>query len=233
MCNHYSNDLRKLGMFLGGRLGEQFSEIKIPLRFGNLPEHLYPDRVGLVLRQQGDGLDLSSMRWGFPKVEGSYVTNARHIMNKAGPSPFWAEWTGPEYRVVVPASSFFEPDDRTRGIEGQKIQDAQFVRSDGGPIFFAGFWRPWTGDRGTKKEPASGDHELYTFLTTFPNDLMKPIHKKAMPVILEWEDVETWLNEPIEDAIRLQRPAEEDTLTILDTPKPEPAPAKPKQGDLF
>lgn len=227
MCNHYSNDLRKLGRFLGGLIGEQFNETKIPLRFGNLPAHLYPDRVGLVLRQAGDGLELTSMRWGFPKVKGTYVTNARWIVNKSGGIyEHWEEWSGPEYRCVVLASSFFEPDDRTRG--GPKVLEAEFERTDGNPIFFPGFWRPWSGVRGTKKEPAEGDHELYCFLTTFPNKVMKPVHSKAMPVILEWEHVETWLNEPIEEAIALQKPAPEGVLKLLDRPAEDP----PKQGTL-
>jgi putative SOS response-associated peptidase YedK len=32
-----------------------------------------------------------------------------------------------------------------------------FKRWDGLPFCFAGIWRPWTGDRGTKKAPNVGD----------------------------------------------------------------------------
>lgn len=68
--------------------------------------------------QMGDGIETTSMRWGFPTVEeprATWVTNVRHVMNKLGPSPYWAEWTGPEYRCLVPATSFFERDQRTVG----------------------------------------------------------------------------------------------------------------------
>jgi putative SOS response-associated peptidase YedK len=218
MCNHYRQYIRK-GVPIPGWSEEEFSEIKIPLRFDNLPDHVYPDKPGLVLRQQGDGLDFTSMRWGFPKVEekgATWVTNARHVMNKSGPAPYWGEWTGPEYRCLVPATSFFEPDQRTVGTGA--FREVEFARADGLPFFFAGMWRPWTGTRGTKKEPVEGDHELYTFLTTAPNALVKPVHSKAMPVVLtDWEACETWLNEPIEEAIQLQRPAPEDTLVIVET----------------
>jgi putative SOS response-associated peptidase YedK len=237
MCNHYSNDLRKLGRFLGGIIGEQFNETKIPLRFDNqVKTQVFPDKPGLVLRQVGDGLDLSAMRWGFPKnvdADGSiekgatWVTNARHVINKSGPAPYWAEWTGPEYRCLVPASSFFEPDQRTVG--SGAFREVEFARADGEPFFFAGMWRPWSGARGTKKDPITGDHELYTFLTTSPNALVKPVHSKAMPVILSMDDAEIWLNEPIEEAIQLQRPAPEGFLKIVEG---EP-PAAPKQGALF
>jgi putative SOS response-associated peptidase YedK len=221
MCNHYANDLKKLGMFLGGILGEQFSETKIPVRFGNLPEQIYPDKPGLVLRTQGDGYGLDTMRWGFPKVANQWVTNARHVVNKGGaPAPFWAEWTEHEYRCLVPATSFFEYDERTRG-QGP-MKEVEFARADGQPFFFAGIWRPWRGMRGTKKDPVEGDHEIYTFLTTAPNATVKPIHPKAMPVLLTFDDAEVWLNEPIADALSLQRPAPDDLLVIVETETPPP-----------
>jgi len=171
----------------------------------------------VVFIQKGDGIEATSMRWGFPKVDeprATWVTNARHVMNKSGPSPYWAEWTGPEYRCLVPASSFFEPDQRTVGTGA--FREVEFARADGLPFMFAGMWRPWTGARGTKKEPVEGDHELFTFLTTAPNALVKPVHSKAMPVMLmNWEQCATWLNEPIADAIaELQHPLSESELTI-------------------
>jgi putative SOS response-associated peptidase YedK len=49
------------------------------------------------------------------------------------------------------------------------------------PLFaFAGIWRLWTGERKGK----SGEHKLFAFLTTASNDVVRPIHAKAMPVIL-------------------------------------------------
>jgi putative SOS response-associated peptidase YedK len=52
------------------------------------------------------------------------------------------------------------------------------------PFFFAGIWRPWTGDRGTKKTPNVGEHTLFSIMTTEPNGLVEPIHEQAMPVLL-------------------------------------------------
>jgi putative SOS response-associated peptidase YedK len=56
--------------------------------------------------------------------------------------------------------------------------------ADKRPFFFAGIWRPWTGDRGTKKVPNIGDHTLFSIMTTEPNAIVEPIHEKAMPVML-------------------------------------------------
>ena len=39
----------------------------------------------------------------------------------------------------------------------------------------AGIWRPWTGER--KKD--HGEHLLYSFLTTEPNEVVASIHAKA------------------------------------------------------
>ncbi len=217
MCNHYRQAILK-GAIIPGWSIDQFSEIKIPVRFDNLPEHVYPDKPGVVFIQKGDGIEATSMRWGFPTVEelrATRVTNARHVMNKSGPSPYWAEWTGPEYRCLVPATSFFEPDQRTVGTGA--FREVEFARADGLPFMFAGMWRPWTGVRGTKKAPEEGEHELYTFLTTSPNALVKPLHSKAMPVILTtWDQCETWLNEPIDEAIQLQRPLPDHQLAIVE-----------------
>jgi putative SOS response-associated peptidase YedK len=220
MCNHYRRAILR-GEKIPGWSTDQFSEIKIPLRFDNLPDHVYPDKPGVVIVQRGDGLDVTSMRWGFPKVDeprATWVTNARHVVNSKGqPSAYWGEWTGPEYRCLVLATSFFEPDQRTVGTGA--FREVEFARADGLPFMFAGMWRPWTGTRGTKKEPVDGEHELFTFLTTTPNAVVKPVHSKAMPVLLTtWDECETWLNEPIAEAIQLQRPFSESQLMIVDKP---------------
>jgi len=42
---------------------------------------------------------------------------------------------------------------------------------------------------------------------------VKPIHAKAMPVILRTEEEwKTWLHAPVEEAIALQRPLEDGAL---------------------
>jgi putative SOS response-associated peptidase YedK len=44
-----------------------------------------------------------------------------------------------------------------------------------------------------------GLHRLYSILTTEPNGIVKPIHDKAMPVMLMTaEDVDVWLNGTLE-----------------------------------
>ena len=59
---------------------------------------------------------------------------------------------------------------------------------------FAGIWCTWHGLRGTQKNPVDGEQTLYGFLTTAPNDVVRPVHSKAMPVILaEPAEFKAWL----------------------------------------
>ncbi len=75
-----------------------------------------------------------------------------------------------------------------------------------------------TGTRGTKSAPVDGEHLLFSFLTTEANDVVRPIHAKAMPVILtEPREFEAWLSAPAGDALRLQRSFPNDQLKIVAT----------------
>jgi putative SOS response-associated peptidase YedK len=92
-----------------------------------------------------------------------------------------------ENRCVVPATAFFEFDRQLR-------KPRWFKRPDSAMFFFAGIWRPWTGDRGTKKAPNVGNHTLFSITTTEPNGVVQPVHEQAMPVLLMTPaDVGRWL----------------------------------------
>jgi hypothetical protein len=78
----------------------------------------------------------------------------------------------------------------------------------------AGIWAQWTSVR--KVREAETTNNLFAFLTTEPNAIVKPIHAKAMPVILtRAEEIETWLTAPGNDALKLQRPLPGDALSIV------------------
>jgi putative SOS response-associated peptidase YedK len=111
---------------------------------------------------------------------------------------------------------FAEPDRNT----SKPVVWRWFGRRDGQPFFFAGIWRPWTGDRGSKRAPNVGDHLLYSIMTTEPNGIVEPIHEKAMPVMLMTpDDVSRWLNGTLEEALELQKPAADDQVVIVERKK--------------
>lgn len=67
--------------------------------------------------------------------------------------------------------------------------NAWFARDESKPLmFFAGVHVPqWTSVRKVKDGLTTDD--LYGFLTTDPNNVVKPIHEKAMPVLLLTKEV--------------------------------------------
>ena len=145
---------------------------------GNLPPlpGIFPDQMAPVVRTARDGeRELAMMRWGFPPVAkpgARPITNVRNLQ-----SGYWRGWLKPEFRCVVPATSFCEYDER------HAKRPTWFALGEDRPLFaFAGIWRPWTGTRGTKAAPVEGEHLLYAFLTTDANAVVAPVHPKAMPV---------------------------------------------------
>lgn len=215
MCNHYANDLKKIGMFLEGLTGEQFSDRRIPLRFGNLPTHVYPDRPALVMRRENEAWAMETMRWGFPAPAPGAppVTNVRNTEK-----PFWKRWLEPAHRCLVPATAFAEYD---QAPPGEKTEH-WFALPSGEPFWFAGIWREWEGARGPKKAPETGTHRLFSFLTTEPNAEVAAIHPKAMPVILSNTEADAWLSYPTDYALEtFQRPLPDAALRIVPPPPKE------------
>jgi putative SOS response-associated peptidase YedK len=72
----------------------------------------------------------------------------------------------------------------------------------------------WTSIRKVKEGATTND--LFAFLTTDPNELIKPYHRRAMPVILTTQSkIDTWMEAPTPIALQLQRPLSDDALMIV------------------
>ena len=204
---------------------------------GNLPPMpgVFPDYLAPIVRNAPDGMrELMKARWGMPssqfvlmqktkkraaalEAKGQIVdfktllrketdigtTNIRNVKSK-----HWQRWLGVENRCVVPFTSFSEFNKAAGG-------DIWFALDESRPLAcFAGIWTNWTSVRKVKEGETTND--LFGFLTTEPNDVVAPIHAKAMPVILTMpEEIETWMTAPAEEALKLQRPLPDGALEIV------------------
>jgi putative SOS response-associated peptidase YedK len=206
MCNLYSmarsrDEVRRLF-----QVGQDRTANQPPL------PAIFPDQFAPVVRVDRDGgRVIEAMRWGFPpppNLGNRPVTNVRNVA-----SPYWRGWLKPQWRCLVPATSFCEYTD------SQPKVPHWFALDPSRPLFaFAGIWRPWTGTRGTKAAPDEGEHRLFSFLTTEPNDVVRPVHEKAMPVMLTTEaEWSMWLAGETTEALALQLPFPAERMAIVAT----------------
>jgi putative SOS response-associated peptidase YedK len=186
---------------------------------GNLPPltGIYPDYPAPVITQTPEGRVMQMMRWGMPspafvlkgKKTDKGVTNVRNTS-----SPHWRRWLGPAHRCLVPFTSFSE----YQIVKGEKPKTIWFAPTgEQQTLFFAGIWTEWTSVRKLKEGETTNN--LFGFLTVEPNGVVGPIHPKAMPVILRSQEAITrWLDAPVEEALKLQRPFPDDGVAVVEGP---------------
>jgi putative SOS response-associated peptidase YedK len=190
-------------------------------RAGNMPSlpAIFPNGRAPIVRATPKGeRELLMARWGFPppnipgqKARSQYLTNVRKTDSR-----YWQTYLKkPQHRCLVPVTSFAEPDNRA----GEKAPSVWtwFAQDETRPLmFFAGIWREWEGDRGTKAVPDVGKHLVFSFLTTDASPDVKPIHPDATPVLLlDQADRDEWMDAPWQIARELQKPPPKGALMIV------------------
>ena len=148
-----------------------------------------------------------SLRWGLVPVWakdpsiGSRLINARS--ETAAEKPAFRD-SLKRRRCIVPMSGFYEwkPGESTHspGRPAKQVKQPVLIeRSDGELLAVAGLWSAWADPAA---EPRVWQHTC-TVLTTAANETMAPIHDR-MPVILEREQWEAWLDPEEHDVAALE-----------------------------
>jgi putative SOS response-associated peptidase YedK len=155
-------------------------------------------QVATVLAENGKR-KLEMLHWGLipswakdPEV-GNRMINARAETVAEKPSYRKAFQ---ERRCLILADGFYEWQKTDNGKQPFYIR-----MQDESPFAFAGLWESWRNGREIRS---------CTIITTAPNELAAPIHNR-MPVILDPEDYEMWLDPDFD---------ERDPLTSLLKPYP-------------
>ena len=191
-----------------------------PLRWWD--DHVFPRGCGPFIRRAvndaGYSLELVAGQWGliphFAKAAKlPYSTHNARSEELAAKPAYRTAWAKGQ-RCILPASSFDEPYWGTG-----KNTWWRFHRADGLPWGLAGLWAVWV-DRATNEV-----HESYSMLTVNADDhpIMGRMHKpdpklpadkqdKRSVIAIEAGDVDQWLAGTMEEATKLLRPPEPETM---------------------
>jgi putative SOS response-associated peptidase YedK len=194
MCNEYQRYV-PLGI-----ISDQFSQIRIPLRFPEGLPNLAPTtirigEIGTIVRpssDEADNAELVQRRWSWPSPNGKPVFNFRS--------------EGREFtrgRCLIVTDGFYEFTDDPEAEPGQRAKKKKwlFTKKDEPWFCIAGLWR-------TNEKVG----EAYTMLTTAPGPDVAPYHDRQVAVLhrSQWQ---TWLDEK-QSVKELIKPLPQGTLDV-------------------
>jgi putative SOS response-associated peptidase YedK len=181
MCGRFAR------IYFRGKLKEKYRLKKGELLVDRLEDryNVAPQQPIASVRTTEGERELAMLRWGLipswskdPKI-GYQLTNARAETIAEKPS-FRTAFK--QRRCMIPASGFYE----WKRVGKQKQPFYIHPRGEDDLFSFAGLWESWHDPEGEIVESSA-------IITTEANELMRPIHDR-MPVILNWEREEEWLN---------------------------------------
>lgn len=166
------------------------------------PVELRPKGRAYVIREDGGKRGLDLMGWDVLGGGADWpMTNVRNLGLKQ-----WQRLAeNPANRCLVPLTEFCEwtPDKHDLGDGKPPLKGEMWFGVTDQPIFaVAGFWQH-------TKEGAG-----FAMVTCDPNELVAPVHPKAMITILEEDSWDRWLRGGYQDAVALQQPYAAERMTM-------------------
>lgn len=177
----------------------------IPDRFGIFPGnldvagHLAVPRYNIAPTQEipaiinSSGNQLQMLRWGLIPRWAREISIGTKMINARGETlrekPSFRD-SLQRRRCLIPADGFYEWQR-----QGAAKLPYRITLKTGELFGFAGLWDSW-------KSPAGEVINSCTIITTFPNELLEPIHDR-MPVILPTAAEQIWLDPSITDSLLL------------------------------
>lgn len=175
--------------------------IKDVVRPNRDPVELTPRGRAYVLREEDGQRGLDVMSWDVLGGQAKWpMTNVRNLA-----LPQWRRLAErPENRCLIPLTEFCEWSPVVHAVgEGKPIKGEMWFAVTDQPVFaVAGFWQQTAKGRG------------FTMVTCDPNELVAPIHPKAMITILREGDWAGWLKSPLDDVVSFQRPYPAALMTV-------------------
>ena len=197
MCNRAR--LRAEPETLFARFGASWAQDTV--RPNKDPQELFPRSKGYVVRQESGRRVLDVMSWDVLGGAAAWpMTNVRNLGLKQ-----WRALAGdPAKRCLVPVTEFCEWTPETHDVGGGKpVKGEMSFAVPDQPVFaIAGFWQQTAKGAG------------FTMVTCDSNELVAPIHPKAMVTILAPDDQERWLSCGYDEVVQLQRPYPATAMTV-------------------
>ncbi len=189
MCGRYYIDTEEENVKTRAILAE-LQKRRLPMAGQVKGGEIYPSQIApVILAEEGLGVTVRPMKWGFPRVGGGgLVINSRS--EKADVTPMFQRAVR-ERRCLVPASWFFE----WRRTDGRKTKDKfAFLLEEarrGELMYLAGVYGQFLGGF------EGGGYDGFAILTREADGQMRPYHDR-MPVILRDESLKkAWLDEAV------------------------------------
>ncbi len=164
-----------------------------------VPKEVFPSTENPIVINQGEK-GIAFAKWHFPLFNGKQVINARS--ETIGIKPLFKN-SFINKRCIIPASAFYE----WKAVDRKKIKHRISI-SDRKIFSMAGIYNVF-------KDKSGNEFLGYVVITTEANKEMSKIHNR-MPVILDIDMEEEWLDNKAQNLMRFLKPCEDSSMKVIE-----------------